>query len=312
MPWLHQGRMFNRLTGQRARRLFEGRRPRRASHIGFRTQVSPYGAAGGGRGQYHAGHAGHAGNVYSAMLAQAQSGRGTNMGMLHHTPGYRGTRMAFSFRDEQAKIKRDYRGKLREQRKLLRGDGADKKRIRGQLAQLRGQYRTDRRQAAAGWSKKNQGASPRFGINVRQNPYSGGRFNTGFRFRRQQGSQQAHLERAQKRNMRPYFPTNADFTRGGRRRGSIQVGDHWRTGPHARTVRRTATSPVSVFGSTRSTRRPMNPYETRIAGGGTAPWAREFIRNQNPDRATDRYIDYAMSERPTYRGWMDYQHKNTK
>ena len=81
MPRFARGRMFNRRSGTYAPRLYSGNRPRRASHRRFQTQVSPYGAGGGGRSQMHAGHAGHAGNVYGAMLAQAQSGRGTNMGI---------------------------------------------------------------------------------------------------------------------------------------------------------------------------------------------------------------------------------------
>ena len=81
MPRMFQGRMFNRRSGGYAPNLYTGSRPRRASHRFFGTQVSPYGAGGGGRSQMHAGHAGHAGNVYGAMLAQARSGRGTNMGI---------------------------------------------------------------------------------------------------------------------------------------------------------------------------------------------------------------------------------------
>lgn len=202
MPRFFQGRMFNRLTGQRAPRLYSGARPRRFAHGFFKTQVSPYGAGGGGRRQYSTGGTGHSGNVIRQHAAQAQSGRGMNFGLLHHTPGYLGTRMAASFRQDQAKIKRDYKKKIREQKKLMRGEGANKNAIRAELARLRGQHRVDRRSAAASWSKKNRGLSPRFGINVRQNPYTGRRFNTGFTFRRQQGSQQAHLKRAQKRNMR--------------------------------------------------------------------------------------------------------------
>ena len=258
MDRLFQGRMFNRLTGQRAPRLYSGRRPQRASNRFFGTQVSPYGAGGGGQGQSMISHAG--GGAWGAMLNQSRRG-GTNLGMRHHTPGYRGTRMAASFRKEQAGIKRDYRSKIREQKsRIQRFTGPNMHGVvpknkaneaRAKLAQLRGQHRVDRRSAAASWSNKNRGASPRFGINVRQNPYTGRRFNTRFRFRRQQGSQQAHLDRAQKRNMRianrwrrgdgrdmrlhggqrktgPQYglpATHADFTRGGRLSGRIRAGE---------------------------------------------------------------------------------------
>ena len=106
-----QGRMVypprHRRAGRLHRRLYSGRRPRRFSHNFFGTQVSPYGAGGGGRRQYHAGHAGAAGNVYRAMLGQARSGRGTNMGLLHHTPGYIGSRTFKGFRTGGAKAKQD-------------------------------------------------------------------------------------------------------------------------------------------------------------------------------------------------------------
>ena len=306
MPRFHQGRMFNRLTGRRAPRLYSGARPRRVSHGFFKTQVSPYGARGGGRRQFHAGHAGHAGNVYAAMLAQARSGQGTNMGALHHTPGYRGTRMAASFRKKQAKIRKSYRSERAKLRTKLRkaDDYADANKIRRQLQKIKGQHRTDRRQAAADWSKKNRGASPRFGINVRQNPYSGRRFNTGFSFRRQQGSQQAHLERAQKRNMRIanrmnpggeleklgfdmrlhggqgqlYMgtpATRADFTRGGRRRGVISVGDHWNRGRNAgRVLSRggfdRGNHPVARINRMLGNR-AMTPYEMSRMGSARGP-----------------------------------------
>lgn len=233
MPRFFQGRMFNRLTGQRARRLYSGMRPRRASHIALRTQVSPYGAAGGGYGQAHAGHAGHAGNVYAAMLAQARSGQGTNFGMRHRTPGYRGTRMHRGFRQQQADIKRDYRDKIREQKTIIRnaGGGRTNEKLntaRAELARLRGQYRVDKRSAAASWSKRHGGISPRIGINVGQT--NGRRYIQGLNFRRQRGSQQDHLERAQKRNMR--FANRMAFTNGGTLRFDARLhGGQQGTGP---------------------------------------------------------------------------------
>lgn len=231
MPRFHQGRMFNRLTGQRAPRLYSGNRQRRASHSFFGTQVSPYGAGGGGRGQAHAAHAGRAGNVYAAMLNQSRRG-GTNLGMRTVTPGYRGTRMHRGFRQDQASIKRDFGNRIRQQKRLMRQPGADKNTIRAELARLRGRHRTERRAHAQGiqtkWSadhnfnlgggrrrqwKANQTRggtalrnrtmlSPRMGINVGQDSRTGNRFIQGINLRRQQGGGMAGFNRAESRNMR--------------------------------------------------------------------------------------------------------------
>ena len=77
-----------------------------------------------------------------------------------------------------------------------------------------------------------------------------------------------------------YAPTHADFSRGGRLRGSIQVGDHWRTGRYGgHTVQR--------FG-----RRPMNEQERWFAQGKHAPFARHNLRGDNQGRwrmARNRY-----------------------
>ena len=337
-PRFFQGRMFNRLTGQRAPRLYSGARPRRASHMRFNTQTSPYGAGGGSRRQYHAGHAGPAGNVYGAMLAQAQSGRGTNMGMLHHTPGYRGTRMHRGFRQDQASIRRDFQNRIRQERRTLRNAGTDAERnaARGRLSQLRGQHRTERRAHAQGiqtsygrnhnfnlgggrgrqWrpnvrldDKDNitglsggRMLSPRMGINVGQNPYTGNRFIQGLNFRRQQGGGVAGLRRARTRNMRianrmseqaqinaggrgldmrihglqgkfgelasgrGVMRTHADFTRGGRRTGLIRgFQGNWNRGPNAGRV--------------------MRPYT--IDGTTFLPGGRTIYRNDSGQLATD-------------------------
>ena len=336
MAYLFQGRMVyprgHRRAGRMHPRLYSGRRPRRFSHNYFGTQVSPYGAGGGGRRQVHTAPAGRAGNVYAHMLAQSRSG-GTNLGVRSPPFSYRGTRMAKSFRKEQSRLRQEYRSRRAAMRRELRGaSGSDKNAIRAQLQRIKGQHRVDRRQAAADWIKKNYGFRPRYGINV----VGGG--ITGFGFRQAKGLQQRHLDRARKRNMRianrmsggkgldmrlhggqrktgPQYGlprTYADFTRGGNQRGSIRVGDHWDTGRYKGTVRRTPRFPASSnLRGTRPIMRPMSLVERQGASGRHAPWAREFIRSQNLNRATDRYVDYAMSERPTYQGWMKYNFKRT-
>ena len=229
MPRFSRGRMFNRLTGGYAPSLYSGRRPRRWAHRRFQTQTSPYGAAGGGRRQVHAGHSGHAGNVYGAMLHHARRQGGVNMGLLPSTPGYRGTRVHRGFRQGQASIRRDFQNRIRAERRNLRNAGNDRERniIRNRIATLRGQHRVDRRQAAADWSNKRGGVGPRYGINVRQNPYTGRRFNTGFNFRRHQGVQISQLARAQNRNMRIANRMNNPM-RGGIpwRRGAVDMRIH--------------------------------------------------------------------------------------
>jgi len=259
MPRFFQGRMFNRRSGGYAPNLYSGNRFRRASHRRFGTQVSPYGAGGGGRSQYHAGHAGHGGNVYGAMLAQARSGRGTNMGMRHHTPGYRTSRMHRGFRQDQASIKRDFANRIREQRRLMRGKGADRHAIRGRIAQLRGQHRTERRahaqgiqtKWAAGHDFRGGGGSgrqwdyrrgpgdrrtmvgPRVGVNVGQDSYTGRRFVQGLNFRRQRGGGMAGFNRAQSRNMRIANRMNPNPMRGGipyRRGTSLDMRLHGERG----------------------------------------------------------------------------------
>jgi len=79
---------------------------------------------------------------------------------------------------------------------------------------------------------------------------------------------------------------HADFSRGGRRRGFIRVGNHFNTGPNAGTVRRTAQYPASSnIRGTRSTRRQMNPYERYSAQGRFAPHARDYM---NPNAGATR------------------------
>ena len=299
MPRFFQGRMFNRFTGGYAPAGYSGFRPRRATHRGFRTQVSPYGAGGGGRRQYHAGHAGHAGNVYAAMMHHATRQGGVNMGLLPITSGYRGTRMHRGFRQDQASIRRDFQNRIRDERRNLRNAATRQERnvIRGRIADLRGEHRSERRAHAQGinteWAKGhdfNLGGgrrrqwrpqrgrrtmlSPRMGINVGQDSYTGRRFIQGLNFRRQQGGARTGYNRARARNMRianrmnTFTPmrggipwrhgldldvwlhggqgkrpmglpaTHADFTLGGRRRGWIGRGNHWNTGLNAGRVMR--------------------------------------------------------------------------
>lgn len=304
MSRMFQGRMFNRRTGGYAPSLYSGFRPRRAMHRRFQTQTSPYGAAGGGTRQYHAGHSGHAGNVYAAMMHHARRQGGVNMGLLPSTTGYRGTRMHRGFRQDQASIKRDFQNRIRDERKKLRNaKGVERNRIRAQIATLRGEHRSERRAHAQGiqtkWARThgfnlgggknrqwrpNQTASgerlsrrhmlsPRIGINVGQNPYTGRRSIQGLNFRRHQGGGLAGFNRAQARNMRiakrmsggkgldmrlhgqlgkkgglvsgrGVMRTHADFTRGGNRRGWIGVGNHWNTGLNAGRVIRPHTFPL--------------------------------------------------------------------
>ena len=210
MPRFRDGRMlyprWHRRRGQMHEALFSGRRPRRWAHARFGTQTNPYGAAGGGTRQFHAGMSGAAGRVYAHMLGQARGGQGFNYGRLPSTRGYRGTRMAHSFRKEQSEIRKNYRSNRAKLRKELRkASGKDanqiRQRIRQKLQKIKGQHRVDRRQAAADWSKRNRGFGPRFGINVRQNPYTGRRLNTGFRFRRAKGFHSDKMKRARARNM---------------------------------------------------------------------------------------------------------------
>jgi len=332
MPRFFQGRMFNRRTGGYAPSLYSGFRPRRATHSLFQTQTSPYGAGGGGRRQYHAGHSGHAGNVLGAVVHHARRQGGMNMGLLPSTPGYRGTRMHRGFRQDQASIKRDFRNRIRDERKNLRNAGTDaeRNRIRGRIATLRGQHRSERRAHAQGiqtkWSKDhsfNLGGgrrrqwkpnqttsgkrlsrrhilSPRIGINVGQNPYTGRRFIQGLNFRRQQGGGRAGFNRARVRNMRiaermsggkgldmrrhggqrktgPQYGlprTHADFTRGGNRRGLIGMGNHWNTGLNAGRVIR----PDGVYrpyldrwDNNPQTNRAMTPWEQWHMGGRRGP-----------------------------------------
>ena len=289
MAYLFQGRMVyprgHRRAGRMHPRLYSGRRPRRFSHNYFGTQVSPYGAGGGGWRQVHTAPAGRAGNVYAHMLARARSG-GTNLGRRSPPFSYRGTRMAKSFREEQSRLRQEYRSRRAAMRRELRGArGSDRNAIRAQLQRIKGQHRVDRRQAAADWIKKNYGFRPRYGINV----VGGG--ITGFGFRQAKGLQQRHLDRARKRNMRianrmsggkgldmrlhggqgktgPQYGlprTYADFTRGGRTGLIRGYQGHWDKGRNARRVLSPGAfargnHPVSVI-SRMSNNRAMTPYE---------------------------------------------------
>ena len=222
MPRFHQGRMFNRLTGQRAPRLYSGNRPRRASHAFFGTQVSPYGARGGGYGQAHAAHAGHAGNVYAAMLAQARRGQGTNMGALHHTPGYTGSRTFRGFRTGGAKAKQDaYKKFIGDKTRKDFGSYADWRRFRRQGKRV---ARQAKREFAQSYVNPFGTTHKRGRISVRQNPYTGRRVGqlVGFRGRSTDGTQnrfekiRGRHEAATKRyNWGQKNPTMTGFRSGG-------------------------------------------------------------------------------------------------
>ena len=159
MPRMFQGRMFNRRSGGYAPNLYTGSRPRRASHRFFGTQVSPYGAGGGGRSQMHAGHAGHAGNVYGAMLAQAQSGRGTNMGIRARANINRSTRQLGHYRRGLASAGRDaYRdfmgGRTRSDFGTRREFTAARRQARRERSQARRQYAGNYRNPFTGDSRR--------------------------------------------------------------------------------------------------------------------------------------------------------------
>ena len=222
MPRFYQGRMFNRLTGRRARRLYSGIRPQRASHIAFPTQVSPYGARGGGYGQAHAAHAGHAGNVYAAMLAQARRGQGTNMGALHHTPGDTGSRPVRGFRTGGANAKQDaYKKFIGDKPRKDFGSYADWRRFRRQGKRV---ARQAKREFAQSYVNPFGTTHKRGRISVRQNPYTGRRVGqlVGFRGRSTLGTQnrfgkiRGRHEAATKRyNWGQKNPTMTGFRSGG-------------------------------------------------------------------------------------------------
>ena len=62
--------------------------------------------------------------LLGSNATQAQSGRGMNFSLLPRTPGYRGTRMHRGFRQDQASIKRDFKNRIRQERKTLRNAGS--------------------------------------------------------------------------------------------------------------------------------------------------------------------------------------------
>ena len=226
MPRFFQGRMVypsrHRRAGRLHPRLYSGRRPRRASHNYFGTQVSPYGAGGGGRRQYHAGHAGPAGNVYRAMLGQARSGRGTNLGLLHHTPGYTGSRTFKTFRVKGAKTKRDaYKKFIGDKTRKDFGSYADWRRFRKQGKRV---ARQAKREFAQSYKNPFGTTHKRGRISVRQNPYTGRRVGqlVGFRGRSTDGTQnrfekiRGRHEAATKRyNWGQKNPTMTGFRSGG-------------------------------------------------------------------------------------------------
>ena len=189
MPRFSRGRMFNRRSGTYAPSLYSGFRPRRASHRRHQTQVSPYGAGGGGRRQMHAGHAGHGGNVYAAMLAQARRGQGTNMGMLHHTPGHIGSRTFRTFRTGGAKAKRNaYRNFIGNKTRKDFGSYAEWRSFRKQGKRVARQAKRD----FAENYKNPFGTTHRRGrMSFGQDPYSGRRLPqlVGFRGRSTLGTE---------------------------------------------------------------------------------------------------------------------------
>ena len=193
MPSFFQGRMVyprrHRRAGRLHPRLYSGRRPRRAAHNFFGTQVSPYGAGGGGRRQWSTAAAGPAQNVIAQHASQARSGRGMNLGLLHHTPGYTGSRTFKGFRTGGAKAKQDAYNKFigGKTRKDF-GSYADWRRFRRQGKRVASQAK---REFAQSYVNPFGTTHKRGRISVLQNPRTGRRVGqlVGFRGRSTLGTQ---------------------------------------------------------------------------------------------------------------------------
>ena len=181
MPRFSQGRIFNRMSGSYAPSLYSGFRPRRAIHRRFQTQTSPYGAAGGGRRQYHAGHSGHAGNVYGAMLHHARRQGGVNMGLLTAPNRTRSSRQLMDYRERLSKAGRDaYTDFMRGR---TRSDFASASEFRAAKRQAKRNRREARRQFAGSYRNPFTGTSDRRVTTMSyQNPYTGVRTRVATRF----------------------------------------------------------------------------------------------------------------------------------
>ena len=180
-PIFARGLMWNRLSNTRAPDLYFGVRPRRAIHRRFQTQASPYGAAGGGRRQYHAGHAGHAGNVYGAMMHHARRQGGVNMGLLTAPNRTRSSRQLMHYRKGLAGAGQDAYTNFMDGR--TRSDFGSAGEFRAARRQAKREGSQARRQYAASYRNPYTGTSHRRVTTMsHQNPYTGVRTRGATRF----------------------------------------------------------------------------------------------------------------------------------
>jgi len=185
MPRFRDGRMlfprWHRRRGQMHPRLFSGRRPRRWAHARFGTQTNPYGAAGGGTRQFHAGMSGAAGRVYSHMLGQARRGQGFNYGRLTAPNQTRSSRQLKHYRKGLAGAGRDaytdsMGGRTRSDFGSAREFRAARRQARRERSQARRQYAGSYRNPYTGTSRR------RVTTMSHQNPYTGVRMRGATRF----------------------------------------------------------------------------------------------------------------------------------
>ena len=191
MPRFRDGRMlyprWHRRRGQMHPALFSGRRPRRWAHARYGTQTNPYGAAGGGRRQFHAGMSGAAGRVYAHMLAQAKRGQGFNFGRIAAPNRTRSSRQLTHYRKGLAKAGRDAYTKFMTdpstKRMKTRKDFGSAAEFRAARRQARRERRHARRQYAGSYRNPYTGTAHRRVTTIsRQNPYTGSRMRRATRF----------------------------------------------------------------------------------------------------------------------------------
>ena len=190
MARFYQGRMLypNYVGNRRHPRagkphpaLFSGRRPRRWAHARFGTQTNPYGAAGGRRGQFHAGMSGAAGRVYAHMLAQAKRGQGVNYGRLAAPNRTRSSRQLKHYRKGLSSAGRDAYTNFMGGR--TRSDFASASEFRAAKRQAKRERRQARREYAGSYRNPYTGTSHRRVTTMSyQNPYTGVRTRVATRF----------------------------------------------------------------------------------------------------------------------------------
>ena len=180
-PRLVRGLGWNILSGGRARPLYSGLRPRPIPHRQFQTQVSPYGAAGGGRRQVHRGHAGESGATLAANVWHARRLGGMNMGLLTAPNRTRSSRQLTHYRQGLSKAGRDaYTDSMRGRTRSDFGSGRE---FRTAKRQARRERRQARRQYAGSYRNPYTGTSDRRVTTMSyQNPYTGVRTRGATRF----------------------------------------------------------------------------------------------------------------------------------